>query len=80
MGDVAVGLAIALPVGIFLISLLALYTRSDHDLAQWMSVPALAVMVSAAALTPSPVLVIGLLLTAFVAIKVATHANAAEPG
>jgi low temperature requirement protein LtrA len=73
LGPVATSLAIAVPIAIFLLSLLALHFRSGHSIRHWLEIPTLTLLVLAASWTDVPVLVIGGLLAGFVAIKVAAR-------
>jgi low temperature requirement protein LtrA len=65
---VAAGLAVAVPVAIFLVSLWVLLDRPEHGWTRALG-PAAAVMVLATVFTPQPVLWIGITLTALVTVK-----------
>ncbi|HEU4488369.1 MAG TPA: low temperature requirement protein A [Actinomycetota bacterium] len=71
LGPTATGLTIAIPVAVYLMGLSGLYVRAGISRWQWLGVTATALLVMSAAVTSAPVLVIGLLLVIFIAIKVA---------
>ena len=70
LGWTGVGAAIAVPLGIYLMSLWALYFRLLRDWFHRLTTPLAAVLVLGAILTPAPVLLIGLILAGLVALKV----------
>ena len=70
LGWTAVGAAVAAPLAVYLLSLWALYVRLLDDRVHRLMVPATAVLVLVAAVSPSPVLLIGLILAALVTMKV----------
>jgi hypothetical protein len=71
LGPTATGLTIAIPVAVCLMGLSGLYVRAGISRWQWLGVTATALLVMSAAATSAPVLVIGLLLVVFIAIKLA---------
>jgi low temperature requirement protein LtrA len=73
LGQVAVGAAVGVPVVVYLLSLWALYVRVLRDRFHQLVAPAAAALVVGAIFTPTPVLAIGLVLAALVAVKVALH-------
>ena len=70
LGWVAVGAAVAIPLAVYLISLWLLYLRAPLTAFHRMLVPVAALLVLAAIFAPAPILFIGLLLAALVALKV----------
>jgi low temperature requirement protein LtrA len=73
LGDTAIGLAIAIPVVIFMISMWSLYVRREHSPLHKFGVPGAAAVVLAASMAGSPVLVIGLLLGVLVVGKIVSR-------
>jgi low temperature requirement protein LtrA len=71
LGWTAVGLAVSVPLAVYLLTLWAIYLRVLADRFHQLTVPITAVLILGAAFTPAPVLAIGLLLTVMVAVKVA---------
>ncbi len=71
LGWVGAGMAIAVPLGIYLLSLWTLYVRRLCDWFHLVTSPIAAALVLGAVLTPAPVLVIGLVVAGMVAVKVA---------
>jgi low temperature requirement protein LtrA len=80
LGPVATAAAIAIPVAIYLLSVWALYIRTQGTLVHWAGVPAVVILVLAASLTGAPVLLIGLLLVALVVAKVVAGLREGEKG
>jgi low temperature requirement protein LtrA len=70
LGWTAVGAAVGVPLAVYLLSLWALYVRLLADRFHQLTVPVTALLILGAMLTPAPVLVMGLVLTAMVAVKV----------
>lgn len=71
LGWTGVGMAVALPLAVYLASLWALYVRLLTDRFHQLTVPVATVLILGAAFTPAPVLAIGLVLTGVVGAKVA---------
>jgi hypothetical protein len=70
VGWVFAGLAVAVPLALYLFALWLIYLRSFSTRFHWAIVPATIVLVVVAALGPVPILTIGLILAGSVAIKV----------
>jgi low temperature requirement protein LtrA len=70
------GAAVAIPVAVFLLSLWALHVREMDPPIRKFGAPVTAVLVVAASFTVAPPLIIGLVLTLFVAAKVVARLRA----
>jgi low temperature requirement protein LtrA len=73
LGPAGTGAAVAVPVAIFLLSMWALYVRRVDPGVRKYGGPMVAALVLGASFTGAPVLTIGLLLAALVAVKVVTR-------
>ncbi|WP_199424489.1 low temperature requirement protein A [Actinotalea solisilvae] len=80
IGDVAAGASVAVPVAIFLLSTLALYARRPDAGLGRVVLPAAAVAVGLAVLTPWPVLAIGVVLLCLAALKTVARLRRGGPG
>ncbi len=78
LGSRGTAAAIGVPVAVYLLSLWALYIRAAHSPIAMFSVPATAMLVLAAPFTGAPVLVVGILLAALVALKVGVRLRSEE--
>ena len=73
LGPRGTGATVAVPVAIYLLALWALHTRpGDPPMRRW-SLPLAAVLVLTTALTPVPVLLVGLVLVVLVGLKIGTR-------
>jgi low temperature requirement protein LtrA len=73
LGPTATGAAVAVPVAIFLISMWLLHARANEAPIRRLAPPLFVVLVLAASMSPSPVLVVGLLVSGLVALKVSVR-------
>jgi low temperature requirement protein LtrA len=73
LGAATAGTAVAVPIVVYLLSLWALYLRLLHDRFTQLLLPLAIALVISTIFTPAPVLAIGLVLAALVAVKVALH-------
>jgi low temperature requirement protein LtrA len=64
------GAAVAIPVAIFLLSMWLLHKESRQGLVRRLAVPVVLLLVLGASFSPSPVLVVGLLMAGLVAVKI----------
>jgi hypothetical protein len=71
-----VGAAVAVPVALATLCLWALYVRASDPPMRRFSIPVTAALVLAASFAPTPVLVIGLLLSTLLAVKLAVRFRA----
>jgi hypothetical protein len=78
LGPVGTGFAVAVPVAVFLLSLWALHVRARDPALRRFGAPAVAALVLATPFTGVPVVAIGLLLVAYVGLKVVARLRAAE--
>src|SRR5262249_50780962 len=69
IGPRGAGLAVAIPVVVYLLSLWVLHYRPEYRRTRWVG-PAAAPLILLAPLTAQPVLLIGLILAAIVAVKI----------
>lgn len=76
LGPVGTGAAIAVPVAVFLLSLWALHVRATDPPIRKFGAPVVAALVVAVSFTGAPVLIIGLVLAAYVSVKVAVRVRA----
>lgn len=77
VGPVTVGAAVAVPLVVYLLSLWGLGVRADDPPLRRFGVPVAAVLVLAAAFTPAPVLLIGVLAAGLVALETAARLRVA---
>ncbi len=70
VGWVFAGLAVAVPLALYLLGLWLIYVRGIASRFHWAIVPAAIVLVLAAAFAPMPILVVGLITAGTVAVKV----------
>jgi low temperature requirement protein LtrA len=71
-----VGAAVAVPVALATLCLWALYVRASDPPLRRFGIPAIVALLLGASFTPAPVLMIGLLLSSFLAVKVAVRLRA----
>jgi low temperature requirement protein LtrA len=76
LGPAETGAAVAIPVAVFLLSLWALHVRAMDPPIRKFGAPVTAVLVVAASFTVAPPLIIGLVLTLYVAAKVVARLRA----
>jgi low temperature requirement protein LtrA len=76
LGPAATGAAVAIPVAVFLLSLWALHVRPTDPPIRKIGAPVTAAVVVAASFTATPPLIIGLVLTVYVAAKVVVRLRA----
>jgi low temperature requirement protein LtrA len=85
VGWLFAGLAVAVPLALFLVGLWLVYVRAISDRFHWAIVPLAIVLVLAAAFAPMPILAVGLVIAGTVVLKVGLRlrdnrrADAAEP-
>ena len=79
LGSSATGAAVAIPVAVFLLSMWLLHARAEEAPLRKFAPPFVVVLVLAASLSPSPVLVVGLLTSGLVVIKVTVRLRSRQP-